>query len=686
MALPSALAPLCAVPNWMLWRAVEREGQLTKPPYQVRSPRRLASTADPKTWAPYELAAQVAKKEGLDGTRGGVGLGLKNSRRGAIDLDKCVGEDGTIADAARGILARARKLGLYVEISPSGRGIHVWGLSIGAEVHTRWVLSGGVVIEVFRDTHRFVTVTGRQLFAEDWEGEDGEDWGSIDALIDELIAGRPEGKKSATGANGQARARTRAGAGDSSPSGLFNKAVSRLAEQGLNVDEITAQMRKYAKRYDETSIKKYEAQGRLREEVERVMVKWEAKHGAQLAVEWSTGRMPKAKTLADALIAVEALGVKCSNDEFHVRHFVEGEVLGRWEGELTDAGVAFIRGLILKTYGFDPGKDILNDALSQLAIENSFDPVRDYLDGLVWDEREGGSLIDTWVMDYLGCEDTPLNRAIGVCTLIAAVRRVRVPGTKFDQIVVFEGEEGTGKSKAIELLAGEENFSDQFVLDMRHAREQQELFQGVWLGEFADLKGMAAAEANAMKAYLSRTSDRARPAYGRRRVDQRRRTILFGTTNERGYLKGAYGNRRWWLLKTGRILLRDLARDRDRLWAEAAAREAKGESIELPRALWKVAKTEQDKRLEEDPWDLRLERVRGVERFDRRDGLPGWEERIAARDLYAGYLGLKASDEKGGGTARRVAESMRRLGWEPTIARLGSGPPVSAWVRKHDKA
>lgn len=684
MALPSALAPLCAVPNWMLWKLVERDGTLTKPPYQVRAPQRLASTADPKTWSTYELAVKAAEAEGLDGTKGGVGLGLKNSRRGAIDLDKCVGEDGTIADAARGLLARARKMGLYVEISPSGRGIHIWGLSVGTEVHTRWVLSGGVVIEVFRDTHRFVTVTGRQLYREDWEDEDGEDWGSIDGLIDELIAGRPESKKKTGGANGQARTRTGgASGGDSSPSGLFNKAVSKLAEQGLSAEEIVAQLRKYAKRYDETSIKKYEAQGRLAEEVERVLVKWERKHGAQLAVEWSTGRLPKAKTLADALIAIEALGIKCSNDQFHVRHFVEGDVLGRWEGELTDEGVAHIRGLILKKYGFDTGKDVLNDALSQLAIENSFDPVQDYLDALVWDRGE--SLLDTWVVDYLGVEDTPLARAIGVCTLIAAVRRVRVPGTKFDQIVVLEGDEGTGKSKAIELLAGAENFSDQFVLDMRHAREQQELFQGVWLGEFADLKGMAAAEANAMKAYLSRTSDRARPAYGRRRVDQKRRTILFGTTNERGYLKGAYGNRRWWLLKTGRISIADLARDRDQLWAEAAARERAGESIELPRALWKVAKTEQDKRLEEDPWDLRLERVRGVEQFNRRDGLPGWEERVSAADLYAGYLGLKASDEKGGGTARRVAESMRRLGWEPAVVKMGRGSAVAAWVRKHDK-
>jgi hypothetical protein len=39
---------------------------------------------------------------------------------------------------------------------------------------------------------------------------------------------------------------------------------------------------------------------------------------------------------------------------------------------------------------------------------------------------------------------------------VSAVRRAREPGCKFDQIIVFEGPEGNGKSSAIEILAGKE--------------------------------------------------------------------------------------------------------------------------------------------------------------------------------------------------------------------------------------
>ena len=63
---------------------------------------------------------------------------------------------------------------------------------------------------------------------------------------------------------------------------------------------------------------------------------------------------------------------------------------------------------------------------------------------------------------------TPSSTAhFGRIALIAAVRRVRHPGCKFDPIIVLEGPMGTNKSKTIETLAGVENFSDQ--IDLRRA-------------------------------------------------------------------------------------------------------------------------------------------------------------------------------------------------------------------------
>src|SRR5262249_8349044 len=151
------------------------------------------------------------------------------------------------------------------------------------------------------------------------------------------------------------------------------------------------------------------------------------------------------------------------------------------------------------------------DAAIQCGLEKSFDPVLKYLDGLKWD---GVPRLDRWFETYLGADDTPLNRATGKLILVAAVRRARVPGAKFDQVVVLEGDEGKNKSSAVEVLAGgPDYFSDQHILGVSDLKQQENL-QGKWLYEIADLTGIAKAEVEQVKAFVSRTVDRCRPAYG----------------------------------------------------------------------------------------------------------------------------------------------------------------------------
>src|SRR5262249_47972978 len=277
------------------------------------------------------------------------------------------------------------------------------------------------------------------------------------------------------------------------------------------------------------------------------------------------GRHPK-KTYRNARVAIQALGITCRYDEFHDRMLVGGEPINQWAGELSDAANAILRQMVVECFGFDPGKDNIADATNAFCLETRFDRVMNYLNSRKWD---GTPRLETWLSTYLGAADTPLNREIGRLTLVAAVRRVRQPGCKFDQIPVLEGPEGTNKSTAIEILAGQENFSDQTILGLDD-RQQQENVRGVWLYEIADLAGTSKADVDKVKAFGSRLADRARPAYGRQRVEQPRRCIFFATTNDDTYLKSQTGNRRFWPVKTRQIDLAALRRDRDQLWAEAA--------------------------------------------------------------------------------------------------------------------
>jgi Virulence-associated protein E/Primase C terminal 2 (PriCT-2) len=311
--------------------------------------------------------------------------------------------------------------------------------------------------------------------------------------------------------------------------------------------------------------------------------------------------LPRA-TCTNAGVAVTALGIECRKDLFHEKMMVGGHAINQWAGDLSDEAIQMIRKLIRHRFGFDPKTENTRDACVQLCLEHQFDPVLDYLAGLRWDDVPR---LDSWLQRYMGAPDTDLNRTIGRLALVACVRRARAPGTKFDQVVVFESIEGRGKSSAIEILAGKENFSDQHILGLR-GQEQQEAMAGIWLYEIADLTGMKKAEVEHVKAFASRKVDRARPAYGRFRIDRERRTVFFATTNDDEYLKSQTGNRRFWPVTTGSIDLEGLRRDRDHLWAEAAAREGQGESIGLPARLWAAAGEEQNQRTENDEWSAAI--------------------------------------------------------------------------------
>jgi predicted P-loop ATPase len=371
------------------------------------------------------------------------------------------------------------------------------------------------------------------------------------------------------------------------------------------------------------------------------------------------------RTYSNARAAITALGVACSYDEFHDRMLVAGHEINQWAGELSDAVNVMLRQYIINHFGFDPGKENISDATHQLCLENRFDPIVDYLDGLKWD---GTPRLDKWLTTYLGAEDSKLTQAIGRLTLVAAVRRVRKPGSKFDHILTLEGVEGTMKSTSIVTLAGIENFSDQTILTASD-KEQQELVRGTWLFEIADLAGMKKADVEKIKAFASRTHDRARPAYGRRRVDAPRRCIFIATTNEDEYLQSQTGNRRFWPVRTGTIDIGALRLDRDQLWAEAAVVEAKGGSLMLAPDLWGDASNEQDERRQHDPWDDTLAAVRGHHVTNEETGQA--EERISSDELLKVYLELPPGKTQNT-DAMRLRRVMRRLKWSgPKKLRFG---------------
>jgi len=129
---------------------------------------------------------------------------------------------------------------------------------------------------------------------------------------------------------------------------------------------------------------------------------------------------------------------------------IDGHVIQHYTGEVSDKAFASLRKITLDTFGFDPSLRHVMDAVTMLALENPYHPVRDYLEPLVWD---GYERLEDLFIKYFSAEDNELNRLAGQMMMVAAVRRVMQPGVKFDIMVVIEGPQSSGKSTAIQILA-----------------------------------------------------------------------------------------------------------------------------------------------------------------------------------------------------------------------------------------
>jgi len=133
---------LIAAPRWV-------RRNVDKVPLRLNG--RNASSTDSSSWSDYESAAAG---------NAGVGLGFVVNGDGivCVDLDHCLDESATVAGWAQTIVDSIPRT--FVEVSPSGDGLHVWGRS--DFVGGRRIQVDGGMVEVYA-TGRYLTMTGKKF-------------------------------------------------------------------------------------------------------------------------------------------------------------------------------------------------------------------------------------------------------------------------------------------------------------------------------------------------------------------------------------------------------------------------------------------------------------------------------------------------------------------------------------------
>lgn len=311
-----------------------------------------------------------------------------------------------------------------------------------------------------------------------------------------------------------------------------------------------------------------------------------------------------------------------------------------------------------REFGFVVGKQMVFDAAFAVGQRHRVHPVRQYLDGLLWD---GTPRLDTWLIDLCGADDDEdgLHRAYGAKWPLSAVARIYRPGAKADHVLILEGKQGLRKSTALEALAGEDWFTD--AADRLHDKDGVLNCSGKWIMELGELVALTRAEATAIKAFFSRRTDRIRRPYGRSAEDIPRQTVFCGTTNAVEYLKDETGNRRFWSVRVGSVDVEGIREQRDQLWAEAVMRFREGEPwwIDDPRLL-RAAEQSQDERRHVDPWTRKLEVWLQARQA----------QAVTLNEVIEECFGAKVTEFRDADT-RRAAQAVLGLGWVKVHKRQG---------------
>ena len=184
--------------SFCVWKLEKRSGKPTKVPYNPRTGE-LARTNDPSTFGAFSDAMKAYAMGTAPGGTTWDGIGYRVSEGiGAIDIDHCLREDGSLNDVAASILSFFPDT--YFERSPSGTGLRAFfrlptDFAYDKTIYYINNRKHGLEVYLPGTTNRFVTVTG-DLYRPGAVKRDDE---ALQSLLDTFMKRKSASKPGFTG-------------------------------------------------------------------------------------------------------------------------------------------------------------------------------------------------------------------------------------------------------------------------------------------------------------------------------------------------------------------------------------------------------------------------------------------------------------------------------------------------------
>lgn len=247
------------------------------------------------------------------------------------------------------------------------------------------------------------------------------------------------------------------------------------------------------------------------------------------------------------------------------------EINGKPIDEIVQAEVR----VALRDAGLHKKIKAAEDAYLAEAKRNAYHPVREYLDGLIWDGADHITAFtrcihssDPPIVYRQNNVQAPLHHVYIYRWLIGAVAKVYTGAQ--NPMMVWDGGQGIGKSTAVHWLCPLPAY---FIEGAINVADKDSLVRlaSTWIWEVAELDATTRkADQSALKDFITKEIVVVRKSYGRYDFRGPAMASLIGTLNNTsGFLADETGSRRFMITRLDRIDLKYQDIDRDQLWAQA---------------------------------------------------------------------------------------------------------------------
>jgi putative DNA primase/helicase len=200
-----------------------------------------------------------------------------------------------------------------------------------------------------------------------------------------------------------------------------------------------------------------------------------------------------------------------------------------------------------------------------VADQNAYHPALNWIKSKPWD---GVDRIDALVTTLDTGDSFQTTKMLVVKWLATAVRAlIRPDGISASGVLVLQGDQNLGKTRWLKNLSG--GFSKEGAILNPSDRDSVKQCVSHWLVELGELDAtFRRSDIAALKAFITKDVDEFRLPYARAESKFPRKTVFFASVNPREYLHDDTGNRRFWTIEVGQNMIADHGLDAQQIWAQ----------------------------------------------------------------------------------------------------------------------